>query len=117
MKRKKEKSLKISEAVFRGNKITYNFEVFPLDIEFQEVPAVFIISHRKTDKLGRGHHKMLCVGQTDSIVKELKKHKKNKFFKQNKANVICVLPEADEKSRLKIEEDLKTVYTIPCLHN
>lgn len=117
MKRKKEKSLKISEAVFRGQKTTYIFEVFPTGIEFQETPSVFIISRRKIDKLGKGHHKFTCIGQTESLVKELKKHKKNKCFKQNKANVVCVLPEADEKLRLKIEEDLKTVYTIPCSHS
>ena len=116
MKRKKEKSLRISEAVFSGKKTTYNFEVFPLDIEFQETPAVFIISRRKIDKLGKGHHKMICIGQTESIVKEIKKHKKGKCLKQNKANVISILAEADEKIRLKIEEDLRSAHTIPCLH-
>ena len=116
MKRKKEKSPKISEAVFRGSKTAYNFEVFPLDIEFQETPAVFVISHRKTDRFGRGHHKLICVGQTESIVQELKKHKKGKSLKQNKANVICILAEQDEKSRVKIEEDLRSVHTVPCLH-
>ncbi|MBX7171626.1 MAG: hypothetical protein K1X72_11770 [Pyrinomonadaceae bacterium] len=117
MKRKKEKSLRISEAVFRGSKTTYNFEVFPMDIEFQETAAVFIISRRKIDKIGKGHHKFICIGQTDSIIKELKKHKKGKCVKQNKANVVCLLAEADEKIRLKIEEDLKSAYRIPCLHN
>lgn len=117
MKRKKEKSLRISEAVFRGIKTTYNFEVFPLEIEFQETPAVFIISRRKIDKHGKGHHKFICIGQTDSIVKELKKHKKGKCLKQNKANVICVLAEENEKNRLKIEEDLRLSYSAPCLHS
>lgn len=117
MKRKKEKSLKISEAVLRGQKTTYNFEVFPMEIEFKPDSAVFIISRRKIDKFGRGHHKFVCIGQTASLVHEIKKHKKGKCVKQNKANVVCVLLEADEKLRLKIEEDLKAVYTIPCLHN
>ena len=116
MKRKKDKSPKISEAVFRGSKTNYNFEVFPIDIEFQEIPAVFIITHRKTDKFGKGHHKMICLGQTESIVKELKKHKKGKCLKQNKANVICILAEENEKNRLKIEEDLRSAHSIPCLH-
>jgi hypothetical protein len=117
MKRKKEKSLRISEAVFRGQKTSYNFEVFPIDIEFQETPSVFIISRRKLDKLGKGHHKFVCIGQTESLAGEIKKHKKGKCVKQNKANVVCVLPETEEKLRLKIEEDLKTIYSIPCLHS
>ncbi len=117
MKRRKEKSLKISEAIFRGQKTTYNFEVFPMEIEFQPSSAVFIISRRKTDKLGKGHHKFVCIGQTESLVNEIKKHKKVKCIKQQKANVVCVLLEQDEKSRLKIEEDLKATYTIPCSHS
>jgi hypothetical protein len=117
MKRKKEKSLRITEAVFRGQKTTYNFEVFPMDIEFPDTSSIFIISRRKIDKLGKGHHKFSCIGQTESLAKELKKHKKNKCFKQNKANVVCVLLETDEKARLKIEEDLKATYTIPCSHS
>ncbi len=117
MKRKKEKSLRISEAVFRGKKTTYNFEVFPIDIEFPETSAVFIISQRKLDKEGKGHHKFSCIGQTESIVKELKKHKKGKCIKQNKANVICMLAEENENSRLKIENDLKSTYRISCLHS
>lgn len=116
MKRKKTKSLRISEAVFRGSKTTYNFEVFPMDVELPETPAVFIISRRKVDKLGKGHHKLICIGQTESIVKELKQHKKGKCLKQNKANVVSLLAEVDEKLRLKIEEDLKSAYRILCLH-
>jgi hypothetical protein len=116
MKRKK-KSLNIGEAVFRGQKITYNFEIFPIDFEFPESSAVFVISHRKLDKNGKGHHKLSCIGQTDSIITELKKHKKSKCLKQYKPNVICLLPEADEKMRTKIESDLKATYRIPCLHS
>lgn len=116
MKRKK-KSLGIGEAVFRGQKITYNFEIFPIDFEFPETSAVFIISKRKIDKNGKGHHKFSCIGQTDSINKELKKHKKSKCLKQHKPNVICLLPEADENLRAKIENDLKTIYRVPCLHS
>jgi len=117
MKRKKEKSLRITEAVFRGTKTTYNFEVFPLEIEFPETSSIFIISRRKIDRNGKGHHKFSCIGQTDSLTKELKKHKKSKCIKQNKANVVCVLFEADEKARLRIEADLKATYSIPCSHS
>lgn len=116
MKQKKQKSPKISEALFRGSKNVYNFEVFPIEIEFQEIPAVFIISRRKTDKFGKGHHKMICIGQTESIIKELKKHKKGKCLKQNKANVLCILNEENEKNRLKIEEDLRSAHKVLCLH-
>ena len=59
---------------------------------------------------------MVCIGQTDSIVNELKKHKKGKCVKKLKANVVSLLVNAEEKDRIKIEEDLKSAHAIPCLH-
>ena len=104
----------VGTTVCRGTKNTYNFDVFNFDFEFAETPAIFIISRRKTDLSGKGHHKFLCIGQTDSLVKELKKHKTCR--RKQKANVVCVLTQSDEKKRLQIEADIKTIYTIPCLH-
>lgn len=117
MKNSKKKSPKIGEAAFRGRKTIYNFEMFPLDIEFDDIPAVYLITKRKIDKQGRGHHTPVCVGQTKSLPDGLQKHVKGKCIKKLKANVICVLHEDSEKSRLKIEEDLKTAFSVPCLHN
>ena len=116
MKQAKKKSPKISEAIFRGKKTLYNFEVFPIDVEFEATPAVYIISKRKLDSSGKAHHSLICIGQTDSIVNELKRHKKGKCVKKLKANVISLLVNKEENERLKIEEDLKTAHTIPCLH-
>lgn len=117
MKHKKKKSLKIGEAVFRGKKTLYNFEIFPLDIELESIPAVYLITKRKIDKQGRGHHVPVCVGQTESLPEGLKKHVKGKCVKKLKANVICILQDESEKSRMKIEDDLKTAFTVPCLHS
>ena len=116
MKQKKKKSHKLSEAVFRGKKNLYNFEVFPLEAEFEDVSAVFVISKRINDKLGRGHHKFVCIGQTESVLGDIKKHAKGKCIKQNKANVICILAEQNEKNRLRIEADLRESHSIACNH-
>src|ERR1044072_9361207 len=110
MKQRKKKSPKIGEAIFRGKKMLYNFEVFPIDVEFEPVPAVYVISKRKIDARGKGHHTLVCIGQTDSIVNELKKHKKGKCVKQLKANVVSLLVNDEEKERVKIEEDLKLAH-------
>ena len=116
MKQRKKKSQKISEAIFRGKKALYNFEVFPLNAEFEDVPAIYIISKRINDKLGRGHHKFVCIGQTESVLGDIKKHTKGKCIKQNKANVICILADTDEKNRLRIEADLRESHSISCNH-
>ncbi len=111
----KPKNVKqIGAAVFRGRKNRYDFQVYPLDFEFENVPAIYVISKRKTDSRKRGHHALVCIGQTDSILNELKKHTQSKCVKKHEANVISILPEQSEKKRLKIEEDLKAAHQIVC---
>ena len=112
----KKKTKPISSAVFRGKKDRYDFQVFPIDAVFEDVSAIYIISKRKIDKRKRAHHALVCIGQTDSILGEMKKHKKGKCVKQHQANTISILPEANEKTRLKIETDLKAAHSIPCIH-
>lgn len=111
---KKKKIKPISSAIFRGKKERYSFEVFSLTEEFESVPAVFVISRRKTDKLKKAHHSLVCIGQTNSIFDELKKHRKGKCVKKHQANVVSILPEANEKIRLRIETDLKAAHSVAC---
>lgn len=109
------KTLKpLGKAVFRGKKALYDFKVFSLDEQFEAVQAVYIISKRKTDKNRRAHHLLLCIGQTDSVVEAIKKHRKNRCLKKNNANVISLLREPDAKKRLQIADDLKAAHTIVC---
>lgn len=117
MKHAKKKSPKISEAIFRGKKSLYNFEVFPLTAEFDDASAIYVISKRKTDKLGKGHHAFVCIGETASVLSEIKRHKKGKCLKQNDANVICLLRELDEEKRQRIEADLRSAHTSACNYN
>lgn len=111
---KKKKIKPISSAIFRGKKDRYSFAVFSLTDEFEPVPAVFIISRRKTDRLKKAHHSLICIGQTNSIFDELKKHRKGKCVKKHQANVVSILPEANEKIRVRIENDLKAAHSVVC---
>lgn len=113
VKPKKKKAKAISSAVFRGRRVGYDFQVFPLDAEFENVSAIYVISKRKTDRNKRAHHALICIGQTDSISGEIKRHAKN-CIKKHEANVISILPEQSEKKRLKIEEDLKAAHATAC---
>jgi hypothetical protein len=109
----KKKNKSIGSAIFRGRKDRYDFKVFPLDNDFEDVSAIYVISRRKIDRQKKGHHALVCIGQTDSILGELKRHK-NKCIKKHNANVISILPETDEKKRIKIEEDLRAAHAIAC---
>ena len=118
-KPKKRKAKAIGSAVFRGRKERYDFQVFPLDSVFDQMaatPAIYVISKRKTDRDRRAHHALLCIGQTDSIAGEIKRHQKN-CIKKHAANVISILPESSETKRLKIEADLKAAHSTVCSFN
>lgn len=110
----KKKIKPLGSAVVRGKTGRYDFEIFPLDAEIKDGSAIYLISKRITDKSGRGHHKFVCIGQTESLIGDLKKHKKDKCIKQHKANVVCLLREQDAKNRLKIETDLLEAHTVFC---
>jgi hypothetical protein len=109
-----KKAKPISSAVLRGKSGKYDFEVFPLDANFEAISAIYVISKRTTDKRKRGHHKLVCIGQTESIADGIKEHKKDKCIKQFEANVVCLLKEESEKNRLKIAADLREAHQISC---
>ncbi|HLM61849.1 MAG TPA: hypothetical protein VK308_13675, partial [Pyrinomonadaceae bacterium] len=113
-KPKNRKARPISSAVFRGKKERYDFKVFELNEKFEPIPAVYIISKRKTDRNKKGHHALVCIGETASISDELKRHRKGKCVKKHGANVVSILPETDEKTRLRIETDLKAAHSVAC---
>ena len=106
----------IGGTVCRGAEKVYNFEVFAIDFEFSEISAVFILSHRKLDKNGKGHHKYIYIGQTENLGSELEKCKLNSCIEGHNANVVCILMQSNEQKRIEIEADIKSNYTIPCLN-
>jgi hypothetical protein len=57
---------------------------------------------------------LICIGETASISDELKRHRKGKCVKKHEANAVSILPEADEKMRLKIETDLRAAHAVAC---
>lgn len=114
---RRKRSAKISEAVFRGKKSFYSFEVYPLTAQIADTPAVFIFSRRQTDKFGSGHHATICIGETDSILAEIKRHKRARCVKRTAANVVCVLKEVSESARDGVIEDLTAVRSFSCVRS
>lgn len=114
---RKKKPRKISDAVFRGKQSAYSFQVFPISSEITDTPAVFIISRRRIDKLGHGHQSAVCIGETDSMQSELKKHKRARCVKNNEPNVICVLEETNPTVRTGVLKDLTAVRKFGCIQS
>ena len=105
---------KLSTAVFRGSRTEYSFDVYPITPAITDNAAVFIFSHRKADKKGRWHHAVSCVGETASIVSEIKRHKRAKCVKGN-ANVVCLLREADSRLRAGVLDDIVSARAFSCI--
>src|SRR5690348_2603967 len=106
---------KLSTAVFRGNKTEYNFDVFPISPSITDSAAVFIFSRRFIDKFGRAHHAVSCLGETKSLVTEIKKHRRAKCVKGSEANVVCVLKEPDRDVRSGMIEDIASARVFSCI--
>jgi hypothetical protein len=108
---------KLGDAVFRGAKSVYTFDVFPLTTDIRDSAAIFIISRRIVDRFKTGHHHTICVGETDSIVSEIRRHKRAKCAKSNEANAICVLREEDDSMRSNVIDDLVAARSFSCIRN
>jgi hypothetical protein len=106
---------KLSTAVFRGCRTEYDFDVYPISTAITDNPAVFIFSRRLVDKLGRWHHAVSCVGETESVVAEIKRHKRARCIKGNDANVICILKEVDSGLRRGVLDDIAAARTFSCV--
>ena len=115
MTHSKKRIRKLSTAVFRGSRIEYDFDVYPITTAITDNPAVFIFSRRKVDKHGRGHHTVSCVGETPSIVSEIRRHKRARCIKGNAANVVCLLKEADRTARTSVLEDITSARVFSCV--
>ena len=106
---------KLSTAVFRGSRTEYTFDVYPLSTAITDNPVVYIFSRRKVDKLGRWHHAVSCVGETQSIVSEIKKHKRARCVKGSESNVVCIMKEADRRARSGVLDDIASARAFSCI--
>jgi len=108
---------KLGEAVFRGAGGLYTFDVFPLTTDIRDSGAVFIISRRIMDRSRSGHHRTICIGESGSIVSEIKKHKRAKCAKTYEANAVCILRDEDRKARAQVIDDLVAARSFECIRN
>jgi len=106
---------KLSTAVFRGTKTEFSFDVYPISPDITDYAAVFIFSRRTVDKFGRWHHVVSCLGETASIVSEIKKHRRSKCVKSNHANVVCLIKEPDRSVRKSALDDIVAARLFSCV--
>lgn len=88
----------------------YEFDVYPLDTEFNSVGAVYAITKRDASR----NHTVIYIGQTDDLSERFDNHHKASCFYRHSANCVCIRAENNEETRLAIEKDLIANYNPTC---
>ena len=105
---------KLSTISFKGesNK-SYSFNVYTLDSNFNEIPAVYVVTNRSKSKDSYSHT-TIYIGHTDNLKERFENHHKQACFDKHDANALCIHQESSEKQRLAIESDLIEAKNPPC---
>ena len=106
---------KLATVKFTGKSGTpYEFNVYPFNTIFKDVPAVYFVTKRYQNDKGGYSHDEIYVGETHDLSDRFDNHHKADCFAYHDANAICVHQEGNHKKRLEIESDLRDKYNPPC---
>lgn len=95
-----------------GTFVAYDFDVFPFDASLHAVPCVYVVT-RRTNGDG-GHHRVVFVGETASLVHHFRDHPKAECFIQHRANCVGVHREEDAAMRRETANELIAELTPVC---
>lgn len=106
---------KIADLTVAGKSGTeYTFAIYPINTNWKEIGAVYVVTKRTEKPDGGGTHTYIYVGQTDNMNERHSNHHKASCFQRHNANCIGVLVESNETKRLKIEDDILKRHSWPC---
>ena len=92
----------------------YDFHAYQLNEEFQQVEAVYALTHCDQGRLKKYRHRIVYVGETRDLSTCLDNHGKSACFREYDVNCICVYTEKSREKRLRIRGDLAENYRSPC---
>jgi hypothetical protein len=87
----------------------YRFDVYSLSNALPAVAAVYVVTRRTFDDrtfATRGTHRTLAIGETANLAATFIGKADLKSLEARGATSICIYAVADEKNRLRIEQDL-----------
>jgi len=106
---------KLGTLTLKGQSGTeYDFNVYKWDTDFEDIGAVYYISKRTEKPDGYGTHTKIYIGQTGDMLERFGDHHKSECFENHDVNAISIHQEANESTRLTIEEDLIDALNPPC---
>lgn len=93
---------------------SYDFDIYALKEEFENIGAVYTVAKRFANTKGSYDFKLIYIGQTDDLSKELFLHPNEACFMAYSANAVCIHKDDNEQSRLEKEKDISGKYSSVC---
>ena len=103
-----------SVAVIGKSGRKYDFEVYEINLSWDIVPAVYIVTRRSNNSKGGYKHTAIYIGQTDNLQERFENHHKQDCFDRYNANCLCIYEVSVENTRLAIEDDLLSAHRTEC---
>ncbi len=92
----------------------YKFAVHPLDARCRQVAGVYMVTHRAESEEGQAVHLYLSIGETDDLSQWREQSPEIVFHESHNANCIGFLFEPDYQNRLRIVNDIRESFELPC---
>ena len=104
---------KLGTVAFSGMREEYDFTVYSSDTPFNDIGAVYVFTKRVTAG-GKTTHTFLYIGESGELGTRIASHEKWPCVNRNGVNAICIHQEENERTRLRVETDLRAANTTPC---
>ncbi len=92
----------------------YDFNIYALKEDFENTGAVYTVAKRFPNSKGSYDFKLIYIGQTEDLSRELYSHPKEDCFMAYSANAVCIHEEENEQSRIDKEKDISSKYSSVC---
>ena len=105
----------LGNTAFKGRSgQAYRFKVYPLGTKLRRLGAIYVVTNRRRNELGKYRHVALYVGQTEDLSQPFDQHHKAVEFKRHGANSICLQSDDSEDSRVVKQRDLVAALRPAC---
>lgn len=92
----------------------YKFSVHPLEAKCRQMAGVYVVTQREETENGEAVHRFLSVGETDDLSQWREQIPEFVCLDSNQANCVGLLYEPDYQNRLRIVQDIRESFDLPC---
>lgn len=92
----------------------FKFALHSVDSRCRPLAGVFMVTHRAEGGEGEAVHHYLSIGETDDLSQWREQSPEIVFHEPHNANCIGFLFEPDYQNRLRIVNDIRESFELPC---